>query len=77
MSVTVKVAVLFASPGGVPAVNWIPKKQEVPAATEAVLVVSKLQLGGKVGATKLKFAALGPGVPITALVILSVPVPAF
>lgn len=75
LSVTVKVAVLVANPGGVPAVYWIPKKQllivlVVVGGTLAVLVVSKLQLGAMVGATNTKLAAF---VPVSvALVMLRV-----
>lgn len=68
LSVTVKVALLSANPGGVPAVYLIPKKQEAPGGTLAVLVVSKLQLGATVGATNTKLAALAP--VSVALVIL-------
>jgi hypothetical protein len=70
LSVTVKVAVLVANPGGVPAVYRIPKKQDKPGGTLAVFVVSKLQLGPVVGATNTKLAAF---VPVSvALVMLRV-----
>ena len=75
LSVTFNVATLFAAPGGVPAVNMIPKEQETPAGTETVFVDSKLQLVLMVGATNAKFAAFVP--VIVAFVMFRVAVPAF
>jgi hypothetical protein len=78
LSVTVSVATLFANPGVVPAVYWIPYVQDPPAAILTVLEPSKLQLtlgGVTVGATKVKLARFVP--PITALVIFSAAPPGF
>ena len=74
-SKTLKVAVLFAAPGGVPAVNFIPKVHAVPAGTDTVWVDSKVHVVPPVGATNVKFAAFGP--VIVAFVIFSVAPPAF
>src|SRR5580704_1089853 len=70
VSAMLSVAVLWAFPGGVPAVYFKPKKQEFPPVSKTVPVVSKLQLGGAPGAMNTKFAAFVPA--IVALVMLRV-----
>jgi hypothetical protein len=70
LSVIFSVATLCAFPGGLPAVYFKPKKQELPPVSETVPVVSKLQLGGAAGAMNTKFPAFVP--VIVALVMLRV-----